>query len=136
MTSLVGVPWMQIAELWPAVGPLIEQCYAKSKEHRYNAEDIKRMLTARDLQLWMVEGDGYPKLMIITQIVNYPQARECNIFMVCGTMPDDWHDILASLKKWAACAGCQYISAMARKGWAKYKFAGWDVRETYVVGDL
>jgi hypothetical protein len=134
MSGIVAVPSVAIPQLWHLVEPFVLRCFNKSGEHRYSVGDVYSFLLERELQLWITHSDNDINLIVITQILNYPQAKECNIFMVCGTLPDDWQDILSDLVEWAKASGCTHASAMARRGFANH--AGWENRETYVVGVL
>lgn len=128
---LYGVPDYAVEGAWPCVAPFIERYLAKSKEHRWGAMDILDMLLERDMQLWIVHDDVDVKTVVLTQVHNFPRVRECCIFMVSGELQDDWRETVDELVVWAAGQGCHYVSAMARKGFAKV--VGWDERQTYVV---
>lgn len=129
-----GVPSDDVETMWPWVMPFVMRYLDKSREHRWNAVDIKDMLLERDLQLWLIHNGDAIKTVVLTQLVNYPRVRECNIFMVCGELLDDWRECNEYLLSWAAEHGCHYASAMARKGFAKA--VGWDERQVYVVRAL
>lgn len=108
---------------------------AKSKEHRWDADDLLTDVIERNKQLWVLlapEGTVIDSV-VLTEITNYPQCREANVFMVSGKMTvlEDWREITQELVDWAAQKGCHYISTMARKG--SVKAMGWEQRQTYIV---
>lgn len=127
---ILGVPHFHVQSIWLDVLPFVEEWLEKSGEHRWSANDILSMLEEQDMQLWVTTG-GRLTTIVLTQIINYPQCRECNIFVVSGTLQDDWRACVDDLVTWAAESGCHYISAMARPGFAKA--VGWGKRETYIV---
>ena len=131
MAKLLGVPVIAIPSVWPDIEPMIQGWLDKSKEHRWEASDILSMLNDNELQLWVIHDDAAPTTAVLTQILNYPRCRECNIFMVSGELTDDWREHCDSLVTWAELQGCHFVSAMARKGFAKAM--GWDERQTYIV---
>lgn len=128
---LIGIPRNSLGVAWPEVLPFVERYLAKAKEHRWEPQDILAMLLERDMQLWVVHNGADILTVVLTQIYNFPRARECNIFMVSGELQDDWRETVDELVRWAAEQGCHYVSAMARKGFAKA--VGWDERQVYVV---
>lgn len=131
MSNLIGVPWFAVEGVWAQVEPFVAQCLSKAKEHRILAQDVYDMLLGRDLQLWIVEEDREICTIVITQILVYPRAKECHIFMASGSYPEDWQDITDDLVRWGKQAGCTHVTAMARRGLIKRM--GWQERQTYIV---
>lgn len=136
MAALVGVPYWEAEARWPQVLPFIDQYFKKSEEHRWNANDLKTAVLERNMQLWIIETAEGIETVVLTELLNYPRVRECNVFMISGKMTarDDWRDCVEEVVVWAAAQGCHYISSMARRGSAKAM--GWDVRQTYIVRAL
>lgn len=131
MATLFPVHNEAVPGFWPFVEGHIEDWLEKAKEHRWEAQDILTMIVESDLQLWIIFDHDRVKTVVLTQILNYPRCRECNIFMVSGELTDDWRQHVESLVTWAEESGCHFVSAMARKGFAKAM--GWDERQTYIV---
>jgi len=132
---IIGVPAADATMAWPLVLPFVERYLVKSKEHRWNADDLLADVQEGDKQLWVVMNPQAPTIdsVVMTEIVNYPQCREANVFMVSGKMTtlEDWREITQELVDWAAQKGCHYISSMARRG--SEKAMGWESRQTYIV---
>lgn len=133
MNQLVGVPDWDVERRWPEILPFVERYFAKSKEHRWNANDLLDAVLERDMQLWVIEEQGKITTVVLTEILNYPRVRECNVFMISGkmTVREDWRDCVEEVVRWAAAQGCHYISSMARRG--SEKAMQWDTRQTYIV---
>ncbi|MNM37106.1 hypothetical protein D3C81_478290 [compost metagenome] len=134
MSTLQGVQADDVPSAWHIVSPLVHQYLTESREHRWEAADILAMILERDAQLWLVVGDAGLLAVVITRIVQYPQAKECDLFMVHGELPDDWPAHLEQLCTWAQAQGCESTAAMARKGQAR-RFDGWQSRQIYIVRD-
>ena len=136
MPILTGVPHWDAERRWPEVLPFIEQYFRKSGEHRWEAADLKQSVLDRDMQLWVIDTPEGVETVVLTELLNYPRCRECNVFMISGkmTVRDDWREAVEEVVRWAAGSGCHYISSMARKGSAKAM--GWDLRQTYIVRTL
>lgn len=132
---LNGVPSYAIDDVWEGVRPFILHCLLKSKEHRYNGDDIELMLREGAAQLWV---QGWPKVdgVVITQLQTYPRAKECVVFMACGKLRDDWEQTLASLVDGAKKLGCTHASAYTRPGFVKMLTGNWHPRQTYIVKEL
>lgn len=126
-------PW-RVNEHWREVEPLVASCLGKAKEHRWIPADIWYRLMEDTLQLWLIKEDERIKTIVLTELIVYPRAKECNVFMVSGELLDDWRNDLDNLLKWAKDFGYEYASSMARKGFAKA--VGWEQRQTYIVGVL
>lgn len=131
--TLVPIPYYAVDSIWNDVLPFIDRYFAKSQEHRWNAEDLRIAVLDRNMQLWVILAEEGIETVVLTEILNFPRARECNVFMVSGKMTDrdDWRDVVQDVVEWAAAQGCHYISSMARRGSAKAM--GWDLRQTYIV---
>lgn len=126
-----GISAAAVPQVWPSVLPYVERFLAKSKEHRWDASDIYNDLVEHDKQLWVsFKGDDVGTF-VITEIINYPRCRECNVFMVCGELQADWRESTETLVEWAAAQGCHYFSATARPGFTR--LLGWETRQTYIV---
>lgn len=133
MLNLVGVPYFVAEDVWPQVLHYVERYLEKSKEHRWNADDLLRCVLDRDMQLWLVTSNNQLETVVLTEIINYPRVRECNVFMVSGNMTtlEQWREVVEKVVEWAAESGCHYVSSMARRG--SMKAMGWEDRQTYIV---
>lgn len=129
--ALVGMPAEALNEAWPVLEPFVERMLKKVREHRWEASDIRSMIAERELQVWLKIVDRKVVGVVLTQILNFPRVRECNVFMTSGQLLDDWSESCEILIAWAAAQGCHYISALARKGVAKT--VGWDERTIYIA---
>ena len=131
--DLIGVPSAMVRGVWPNVASHIEACLAVFDEHRWLPEDILTAIEARDMQLWVLSEAGL-KAVVVTEVINYPRARELNIFLVHGEIPGGWDEPLEKMAQWAKEEGCTHISTSGRPGVTKkFKDLGYDIRQTYCV---
>lgn len=131
---LIGVPWFDVDSVWAQVEPFVHRCLRKSGEHRYWASDIREMVERREAQLWI---QGFPEVdgVVLTKIQKYPRATECVIFMVCGTLKEEWKSQLFALVEGSTSLGCTHASAYVRPGFMKL-LDDWEQRQTYIVRKL
>lgn len=129
-----GVPWFEADLVWPEIKPLVEHCFKKAKEHRFDVDDVYQMVKDRTAQLWVA---GHPEIdgVLVTQILTYPRATECLIFLACGKLHEDWEQELSSLLVGAPSLGCTHASAYVRPGFTRL-LKDWETRQTYMVKEL
>lgn len=120
MTSpvLMTVPAEKLEEYWPQVRELIAQSCERSGG-RYAPVDLMREILGRAAQLWTAERDGKVEAIMLTRLVNYPQARICEAFVCVGAGMEEWLAYLSTAEQWARENGCKRFVPIARKGWAK-----------------
>lgn len=120
MSTMVGVPADQVQSVWHEVRPQVARCFKKIKEYRWEPEDILHALQCRDMQLWISLDGGGLCAILITRLVAYPRALECELFMWSGRMTDDWREQLETVENWAREQGCHYMSTLSRPGSVKF----------------
>lgn len=129
MSQMLAVPFFAIESVWDSVEPFVERCFAKAQEHRYDPTDIKALLQERSMQLWIVHEGSVLKMVVMTEILNFPRCRELDLAFLCGEFTEDWRTHLDFLIEWAAEQGCHYVSTTTRPGMAKT--LGWGVERMY-----
>lgn len=120
MSRFVGVPADQVKSIWHELEPLVARCFRKTDEHRWAPEDVLAGLTDRDMQLWVSIDEAGLCAMLVTRLVAYPRAKECELFLWSGRMTDDWRHQLEIVEAWAKDQGCDYMSTLSRPGSAKF----------------
>ena len=73
--------------------------------------DVIPLLNSQRAQCW-TKGDG----IIITEILNFPQNRAVNFWLVAGRLAD----VVAlepEIIRWARTQGCSRAIGIGRKGW-------------------
>jgi hypothetical protein len=55
----------------------------------------------------------------LTEIVDYPLRKACNILAVAGAGHGLWADWMAQIEQWAINQGCDIIETRGRDGWLR-----------------
>lgn len=133
--GFAGIPHTEIPRAWRYVQTgVVELC--EQSDGTFEARDVFKALLDKDMQLWILhQGEEYVGF-IITQIIDYPQARACSIFMVHGKDRKKWLHFEAELDEWAKAQGCKIMESYARKGWLKVMGEEWKVSSTLVRKEL
>lgn len=123
MSHVVGVQPEVIDSLWPTVEPLVQRCFDKVGEYRWEPADVLELLRQAKLQLWLCVGDTEDDArfynIIVTSIEVYPRAKECVVWLLSGKLPKDWRGCFEEIKTWAKFMGCSHVSAYTRPGLVK-----------------
>jgi hypothetical protein len=117
MTVLCGVPSRRVEALWPAICPFVRRALDHA-EGRYAAEDVLDALLKGQMQLWVATGNGI-EAILVTEIVDYPRQRRCNLFLSAGHALEACLDHLGEIEAWARARGCDAIEAGGRPGWER-----------------
>ena len=120
MSKFVDVPGALVDSLWAEVQPYIVRCFDKTAEYRWLPEDIQALIRDGSLQLWLcIDDDGSMCGIVLTELERSPRAPTCNLFMMCGKMPESWRDCLEQMELWARDSGCTHMATLSRPGSAK-----------------
>lgn len=89
--------------------------------HTHSVDDIVAMIEAGAMQSFAL-GETW----IVTQIVDCPQKRVLEVFLVVGTLEETHALYDEKILPFAAEHGCNLIRAFARHGWRPWAEArGW-----------
>lgn len=93
--------------------------------------DIIKGISAGTLQSF-VEGETWA----VTTVIETPQKRICEVFLVVGDMPDA-EKLHERVETFARAHGCQMMRCIARKGWKRWaKPYGWTNGHTVYLKEL
>lgn len=119
MAELYGVPSHEVDGVWEAVRPWVAAACLRGIGAGYNETDIYQYLLDRDMQLWLAR-DGQEIIAVgITEIVNYPRRRICNLTIGTGKRREQWQHFRHIIEVWAKEQGCSHMSCLARNGWRR-----------------
>lgn len=110
-----GIESNLIEQVWPFVEKEVQRLC--DVDGLYDAEDIKKRLLEKEVQLWVYAPKDLQALAL-TEIVQFPKAKICRVG-AAGSKRDDWHGYMAVIEAWAKQNGCTKMQITARKGWAK-----------------
>jgi hypothetical protein len=107
-----------VPKVWPWVQDLIEPAIVTSSG-RYLPEDIRQALVEERMQLWVFEHDLKPGMAVVTEIIQYPRKKYCQIVFV-GARKEcprrRWEHVIYELEKWAKEIGCDGMQSISRHG--------------------
>jgi hypothetical protein len=116
--ELLGVAAEHVGAVWPLVERHVERALAYG-DGEYLAEDIRRFLEAREMQLW-VAGTGRGVIGAgVTQLVAYPRRKYCDMILWAADTPlHEWLSCLDVVERWAETHGAR-PRLFGRRGWGK-----------------
>ena len=117
MTDLIFVPVRYLEAAWPKVEHLVSEAVERS-EGKYLAEDIKELLFASHMQMWLMVGDGILGLTL-TELRTYPRNKICRLLCCVGEQMESWIDKIDIIEAWAKGEGCLSIEPICRAGWER-----------------
>lgn len=129
-----GVKASGIEPLWPELRPHLVRACAKSSG-RWEPEDFKTALLARDMQLWVYRPAKAIQAIGITEIVNYPRLRAFRFVAVTGFGYRDWQKCRPTVEAWAKAQGCTMGESIARKGWVRI-MTDWKPTAVFIEKEL
>ena len=79
----------------------------------HGPDDVARAVDEGRMQAWTA-GDS----LVVTEVLNYPQARALNVFLAVGNL-DEVLSLLPDLEAFGREHGCEKMRMEGRKGWAR-----------------
>lgn len=117
MVDLVAIPADTIDANWHWLAGQLDEIAAVSGG-RLTKMDVARSLLERDTQLWAAK-DGDKVSVMTTQLLNFPQMRECRVIGARGQDVDRWLALWPQFEAWAIRNGCAVMTAECRPGWKR-----------------
>ncbi len=120
--------------LWPQVKPLIVRVLDLDRVGRYQPIDILNSLLAGTTRLWVSWNPDEKEVeaAVVTEIIQYPRAKEFRIWIVAGRNMRAWaYEGRDMVEAFARAQGCTVITGAFRRGWLRIGGEGW--RETGVT---
>jgi len=125
--------------LWPQVKPFVERVLALDRIGRYEPVDILCSLLAGTTQLWISwnPDEKVVEAATITEIINYPRAKELRIWLVSGRNMRAWvFEMRDLLEEFARAHGCAAMTGAMREGWLRIGGAGWKKTGVTIEKDI
>ena len=121
MIKAVLIPTENVEQCWTLVDKHIANALARSGSH-YNSNDIKENCLDNKMQLWLGwnndEENGH-YCTAITEILQRPNTKVCNIFIATGREMKKWGHVMDELAEWAKSKDCTHMESHARLGWER-----------------
>lgn len=121
MIQVMWVSRMDVDKVWAGVEPLIDAAI-KRWLPLMDTDDVLKSLHKDIMQLWIAYDDEKKKLYgaVVTEILPYPKAKMCNVFLLGGNDIRLWKDEMgAAIEDFAKKENCAFLQAMGREGWHK-----------------
>lgn len=131
--ELRQIPALAVIHEWPRVAALVRSVLERS-EGSYAEADVAMACMAGAWKLWTVENEGDVLAICVSEIVNFPRKRKCQLRYLAG----DWQAIephIPMIEDYARREGCQIIEGYARRGWAR-RMPDWSERQVILQKEL
>ena len=121
MTIPVLIPTDKIKDVENFVSDSIEKALKFSGNH-YNLDDVLKQLYEGKAQLWILWNDKRKTKYqgcIVTKILQRPNTKSLNLFIVTGKDRKLWQDKITTIEDFAKEKGCSHLETYARQGWSR-----------------
>jgi hypothetical protein len=121
MTIPVLIPTDKIKDVENFVSDSIEKALKFSGNH-YNLNDVLKQLYEGKAQLWILWNDKRKTKYqgcIVSKILERPNTKSLNLFIVTGQDRKLWQDKINILEDYAKQQGCSHLETYARPGWSR-----------------
>ena len=121
MTIPVLIPTDKIKDVENFVSDSIEKALKFSGNH-YNLDDVLKQLYEGKAQLWILWNDKRKTKYqgcIVSKILERPNTKSLNLFIVTGQDRKLWQDKINILEDYAKQQECSHLETSARPGWSR-----------------
>ena len=121
MTIPVLIPTDKIKDVENFVSDSIEKSLKFSGNH-YNLDDVLKQLYEGKAQLWILWNDKRKTKYqgcIVSKILERPNTKSLNLFIVTGQDRKLWQDKINILEDYAKQQECSHLETYARPGWSR-----------------
>ena len=121
MTIPVIIPTDKIKEVENFVTDSIDKALKFSGNH-YNLDDVLKQLYDGTAQLWILWNEKKKTKYqgcIVSKILERPNTKSLNLFIVTGQDRKLWQDKINILEDYAKQQGCSHLETYARPGWSR-----------------
>jgi len=126
ISTIIGVPRADLASHWRDIAPMIGRMIERDWAGRYSVDSIRAGIEEGELQLWR-----WRTSVILTQLREYPNGKECLIFGVAGRLDPGWEEMISAIIE---SSGCDWAAAYARPGFEPLlRGKGWRKRQVIMT---
>ena len=121
MTIPVIIPTDKIKEVENFVTDSIDKALKFSGNH-YNLDDVLKQLYDGTAQLWILWNEKKKTKYqgcIVSKILERPNSKSLNLFIVTGQDRKLWQDKINILEDYAKQQECSHLETYARPGWSR-----------------
>lgn len=84
-----------------------------------NFKDITDEIQEGSKQIWMHSTDEAFNATVITQIIEHPRKKTCEVVCLGGEEAEKFLDEIKVIEEWAKLNNCDDIQVIGRRGWAR-----------------
>lgn len=108
-----------INDAWEHIGPEFERAlqYARGE---LSIVDVYKQLVTGMMQAWEIVEEDEPRLVFVTEIVNYPQYRAVRIVLAAGRGLKNAREFQRNFEAWALSNGCLEIECCCRPSMVRF----------------
>ena len=121
MTIPVIIPTDKIKEVENFVTNSIDKALKFSGNH-YNLDNVLKQLYDGTAQLWILWNEKKKTKYqgcIVSKILERPNSKSLNLFIVTGQDRKLWQDKITVLEDFAKQQKCSHLETYARPGWSR-----------------
>jgi hypothetical protein len=121
MTIPVLIPTDKIKQVENFIKDSIDKALKFGGNH-YNLEDVLKLLYDGTAQLWILWNEKKKTKYqgcIVSKILERPNSKSLNLFIVTGQDRKLWQDKITVLEDFAKQEGCSHLETYARPGWSR-----------------
>lgn len=116
---LLHVPTGHMHEVWPRIAPMF-LVFEERGPQRYSRSDLFWKLAVGQMQLHLVYDGARYNLALITEIIEYPQSKVCQIIYATGEDIVSVLPLIDELTEWARRLGANEMVIAGRPGWERH----------------
>jgi hypothetical protein len=116
---VIQVPPYSIRDLARMIHPMLKPA-TDTTRGKVTPGQILERAEQGTMQVWLGgERRRAPRVVVITELVNYPAHKGCVILLAAGREMSTWSHLIADIESWARAEGCRTIEIQGRKGWGR-----------------
>lgn len=121
---LVPVPPATVPKAWPHVSAWITAALDRGNAD-HTAAEVRGHIDRGTMQLWLIWDGPRPVGCCITELIESPRGRACNLVVIAGQRFGSWAHLEAVLTRWARRLGCVRLTLTGRRGWVRRLAGAW-----------
>lgn len=104
-----------VHQIWPEVLPFIEKAAAWGRGE-YEAVDVLVLASSEKMQIWVFRQEGRITLVCVTQLIQHPRLKVCNIYALAGRrMAQVWKQFFPQVLPWLRLNGVDEVQTTCRQ---------------------
>lgn len=115
---LQGIPAQCVPNVWATVAPMLKLAVERGQKD-FLLEDVLALIMSREMQLWIWVEELKIVACCVTQLVNYPQRKVCQLPYIAGSGMKRFLQCEEQFITWAKAHGCTQLEGFDRGGWLR-----------------